>query len=122
VSEGGLAVALCEAAFTGEAALGFTADLTKIAASLLFEEAMFGEAQARCVVSVAKANAEPLLALARANKVPAAAIGSTGAVDGVARLIAGGVTVERPIERLLDIWEQAIPRRMAAALRQAAGA
>jgi hypothetical protein len=54
--------------------------------------------------------------------VPAAAIGSTGAVDGAARLTAGGVTVERPIQRLRGIWEQAIPRRMAAAMRQAAGA
>ncbi|MFI5213244.1 MAG: phosphoribosylformylglycinamidine synthase subunit PurL [Gemmatimonadales bacterium] len=122
VSDGGLAVALCEAAFTGEAALGFTADLTKAAPTLRFEEAMFGEAQARCVVSVAKPNVEPLLALARAGKVPAAAIGSTGAVDGTARLTAGGITVERPIPRLLEIWEQAIPRRMAAAIRQAAGA
>ncbi len=122
VSDGGLAIALCEAAFTGEASLGFSADLTGVASALLFEEAMFGEAQARCVVSVSKANVEPLLALARAGKVPAAAIGSTGAVDGTARLIAGGITVERPIERLRDIWDQAIPRRMAAAVRQAAGA
>ncbi|MFI5280142.1 MAG: phosphoribosylformylglycinamidine synthase subunit PurL [Gemmatimonadales bacterium] len=122
VSDGGLAIALCECAFTGEAALGFSADLTKASSTLSFEETMFGEAQARCVVSVAKPNVEPLLALARAGNVPAAAIGSTGAVDGTARLIAGGVTVERPIERLFEIWEQAIPRRMAAALRQAAGA
>ena len=115
VSDGGLAVALAEAAFTGEAALGFTADLTASAPALRFEQAMFGEAQARCVVSAAKPSVEPLLALARRHGVPAAVVGQTGAVGGTARFIAGGVTVERPIDVLRDIWERAIPRRLEAA-------
>ncbi len=120
VSDGGLAVALAEAAFTGAAPLGFTADLTASAPALPFEDAMFGEAPGRCVVSLARAQVDALLALASRHTVPAAVIGSTGAVGGLARFVAGGVAVERPIERLRDLWERAIPRRVEAAAAGAA--
>ena len=121
VSDGGLAVALCEAAFTGEAALGIAVDLAAAAPALSFHEAMFGEAQGRAVVSVARGGVDRLIGLARTHGVPAIAIGGTGAVDGAVRLSAGGQTVERPVGRLRDIYERAIPRRMQPRALAAAG-
>ncbi len=122
VSDGGLAVALVESAITGAAPLGFTADLTAAAPGVRPAAALFGEDQGRAVVSTARDKAEELLALAAGHGVPAVAVGTTGTVGGTARLTAGGGAVERPIERLQDIWERAIPRRLEALgdVRQAA--
>ena len=76
------------------------------------------------MVSVARDRSEALLALAAEHGVPARAVGTTGTVGGAARLTVGGVTVERSSERLRDIWERAIPRRLEAPRdsRRAAGA
>ena len=64
-----------EAVFeTGEAALGFTVNLDKTASGLSFEEAMFGEAQGRCVVSVAKAVASAVKAAVNAASVAKVAV------------------------------------------------
>ena len=124
VSDGGLAVALVESAISGAAPLGFTADLTAAAPGLHPAAALFGEDQGRAVVSVARDRSEALLALAAEHGVPARAVGTTGTVGGAARLTVGGVTVERSSERLRDIWERAIPRRLEAPRdsRRAAGA
>jgi phosphoribosylformylglycinamidine synthase len=123
VSDGGLAVALVESAITGAAPLGFAADLTAAAPGVPPAAALFGEDQGRAVVSAARDKAEELLALAAEHGVPAYAVGTTGTVGGTARLAAGGAGVERPIERLQDIWERAIPRRLDAPAdsRRAAG-
>jgi phosphoribosylformylglycinamidine synthase subunit PurL len=120
VSDGGLAVALVESAIGGEAALGFTADLTACGAAVPAAPLLFGEDQARAVVSAAPAQVEALLALARTHGVPAAIVGSVGVVEGAARFVLPGTTVERPTTRLREIHESAIPRRMDTAAASAA--
>ena len=114
VSDGGLAVALAESAFGGDGAFGFTADLTTCAPGVPDAALLFGEDQARAVVSAAPARVEPLLALAREYRVPAFVLGAVEPEGGPARFVLAGSVVERPIGRLREIHEAAIPRRMAA--------
>jgi hypothetical protein len=45
-----------------------------------------------------------------------------GSVVGAARLSIGAIMIERPIATLARIYEDAIPRRMRAAVAAAAGA
>jgi phosphoribosylformylglycinamidine synthase subunit PurL len=112
VSDGGLAVAIAEAAMTGDAPLGFSVDLTACAPGVPAAAALFGEDQGRMVVSVARDKTDELLTLAREHGVAAFAVGTTGAVSGAARFAAAGLSFERPIERLREIYERAIPRRL----------
>jgi phosphoribosylformylglycinamidine synthase len=122
VSDGGLAVALVEAAGAGEAARGFTADLDLHEPGLAPAALLFGEDQARAVVSVGQGRIEELRVLARAHGVSATPVGTVGERGGPARIAAGGRVLERPIERLREVYESAIPRRMeVAAGLQAAG-
>jgi phosphoribosylformylglycinamidine synthase len=113
VSDGGLGVALAESAFGGDRPRGFTADLAAHAPGVDAAALLFGEDQGRAVVTADPAHADALLALAHRFGVPAAVVGSVGAESGAARFLLPGTVVERPIARLRDIHEQAIPRRMA---------
>jgi phosphoribosylformylglycinamidine synthase len=115
VSDGGLAVALVEAGLGAEPPLGLSADLTGCAPGLAPAALLFGEDQGRAVVTAAPERAEPLAALARRHGVPAHVVGTVGEPGGPARLLAGDVTITRPIGDLRDIYEQAIPRRLEAA-------
>jgi len=114
VSDGGLAVALAESAFGGDTPFGFTADLAAHASGVADDALLFGEDQGRAVVSVDPAHTEALLALARAHGVPAVVVGTVEAESGTARFVLPGTAVERPVTRLREIHESAIPRRMAA--------
>jgi phosphoribosylformylglycinamidine synthase II len=99
VSEGGIAVALAEAAF----GRGIGARL----ALSLDPTALFSETQARAFVAVAPRNLEPLLELAAAAGVPAYEIGETGGD----RLIvaADGATIDARVEALHRAWQRALP-------------
>jgi phosphoribosylformylglycinamidine synthase len=112
VSDGGLAVALCEVAFGGP--FGFTADLRAHAPGVAAPALLFGEDQARAVVTCAPDKVADVLAVAAAHGVPAAAIGSIGTPDGPARFMLREGVIERPIAHLRAVHEDAIPRRMAA--------
>jgi phosphoribosylformylglycinamidine synthase len=112
VSEGGLAVALVEAAIAGPAALGFTADLTPLTRRVDPVALFFAEDQGRAVVSCDPARAEELQTLAGRRGVPAMAVGHVAEPGATARLVVNGYAVERPIGRLAEIHERAIPRRM----------
>ncbi len=113
VSDGGLAVALAEAAFGGESACGFTVDLRECASGVPDAALLFGEDQGRAVVSADAQDVEALLALARTHGVPARVLGAVGAEGGAARFVLPQAVLERPIGRLREIHESAIPRRMA---------
>lgn len=121
-SDGGLAVALAECGMGADEPLGFTADLTAYAPDVAPAALLFGEDQARAVVTVLAADANALLALAATHGVPAAVVGTVGERGGAARFIITGRTIERPITRLSTIYEQAIPRRMREGALAAAGA
>lgn len=112
VSEGGLAIALVEAAIAGAAPLGFTADLTPLTRRVDPIRLFFSEDQGRAVVSCDPARTEEIQTLAARRGVPALAVGHVGAPGGTARLSMHWYAVERPIARLAEIYERAIPRRM----------
>jgi phosphoribosylformylglycinamidine synthase len=107
VSDGGLAVALCEMAFGGQT--GFRVDLLAAPGtrSCTAAEAAFGESASRVVVAVAPEQVAAVLGRASAAGVPAAAIGQAGGDECIAD---GAFSV-----RLADAhaaWRDAIPNLM----------
>jgi phosphoribosylformylglycinamidine synthase len=122
VSDGGLAVALCESAFAAAEPVGFDADLASYAPGVDAAGLLFGEDQGRAVVSAAPGDVPALLALAREHGVPAAVVGAVGAPGAPVRIRSSAGVVERPVERLREVYERAIPRRMEVPAAMAAGA
>jgi phosphoribosylformylglycinamidine synthase len=122
VSDGGLAVALVESAISGPVAMGFTVDLTAWAGDIGPAAALFGEDQARAVVSTTRENLKGLLALAAKHDVPAAAVGQVWLPGAAARFNIGGTAFERPALRLSEVYERAIPRRMGGEAQELAAA
>ncbi|MEK6610735.1 MAG: phosphoribosylformylglycinamidine synthase subunit PurL, partial [Gemmatimonadota bacterium] len=114
-SDGGLAVALAECAMGAEPPLGVDVDMTRWAGGVAPDAALFGEDQGRAVVTVAAGDAEALAALAARHGLPAAVVGTVGPAGGPVRLMVNGVTVSRQVKRLREIYEGAIPRRLAPA-------
>ncbi|HTC23268.1 MAG TPA: AIR synthase related protein, partial [Gemmatimonadales bacterium] len=115
-SEGGLAVALAEAAiggpYAGEA-LGVSVDLTGYAAGVAVDGLLFGEDGARVVVSCAPSAVSAVLALAAERGVPAFRAGTVGAPGGRVELRAGNRLLGWSAPALRRIYFEAIPRRMA---------
>jgi phosphoribosylformylglycinamidine synthase len=118
-SQGGLLVALAEAAIGGPYAdqpLGAAIDLSDYASDLPLDALLFGEDGARAVVSCAPAHETGLIALAREHGVPAHRAGRVepGEARGGGRLIIrrGGAPLRWSVTELRRIYDQAIPRRM----------
>jgi phosphoribosylformylglycinamidine synthase subunit PurL len=108
VSDGGLAVALCEMAFAG--GTGFRVDLATApgARKCSEAEAAFGESTSRVIVSVTRDQVAPALGVAAAAGVPAAVIGQAGGDQ----LIADGAFAV-PLAEARRAWHEAIPNLMA---------
>ena len=106
-SDGGLAVALAECAMLRrDQPLGFAVDLTSWA-DLPLRALLFGEAQARVVVSTPDPHA--VLAVAQAHGVPATVIGRvTPADDGIDFLI-GAISAHSAIAPLARAFHDTIP-------------
>ncbi len=107
VSDGGLAVALCEMAFGGQT--GFRVDLLAAPGTrrCTAAEAAFGESTSRVAVAVAPEHVAAVLGRASAAGVPAAVIGQAGGDQCIAD---GAFSV-----RLADAhaaWRDAIPNLM----------
>jgi len=114
-SEGGLLVAVAEAAIGGPYAagpLGARLDLAGYADSLAPEALLYGEDAGRVVVSAGPDSLEPLLALAREHGVPAFRAGLVGQPAGTLELRAGGSLLSWDTVTLRRIYFEAIPRRM----------
>jgi phosphoribosylformylglycinamidine synthase len=123
-SDGGLAVALAEAAIGGPYAtrtLGAGVHL-ELRPGLEPEALLFGEDGARGVISFDPAHADGLRRLAAAHGVPFAAVGSVGAANGEVRITVGTQVFAWPGPELRHICADAIPRRMAAAGAAGTGA
>jgi phosphoribosylformylglycinamidine synthase len=117
-AEGGLAVALAEAAIGGPYAgrsLGASLDLSGYADGVPLEGLLYGEDGARAIVTCAPAAVAGLLALTAGHGVPAHRAGTVGAPDGRLELRAGGRLLGWGVEALRRIYFEAIPRRMAQA-------
>jgi phosphoribosylformylglycinamidine synthase len=99
-SDGGIAVALAEAAIEG--GQGFAVTLT--GADLPSHVAMFSESASRAVISVEPAREERLLELAEANGVPVARLGETGGP----RAVIDGM-LDTTVDDLREAYEGALP-------------
>ena len=108
VSDGGLAVALCEMAFAGNT--GFRVDLATApgARECSAAEAVFGESTSRVVVAVAAEQVVAVLGAAAAAGVPAAVVGQAGGDQCIAD---GAFAV--PLVEAHRAWHEAIPTLMA---------
>ncbi len=114
-AEGGLLVALAEAAIGGPYApggMGAALDLTGYAAGIPLEGLLYGEDGARAVVSAAPGDVEPLLGLARERGVPAVRAGRVGEPGGTLELRVDGRVFSWGIGALRQTYFEAIPRRM----------
>ncbi len=109
-SDGGLAVALAEAAIgANDGPRGMTADL---ASACPPASVLFGESQNRVVLSADPAKLEALAELCDAHALPWQQVGTVGPVGGRWRIAAGGRTIDLPVDDLRDTFERALPSRM----------
>ena len=107
VSDGGLAVALAEAALAGPRRIGTRVELTD---TIRPDALLFGEAPGRVILATG-APAE-VLRRAREAGVPARAIGRTGGDRLVIGPPGGPAWIDAELARLHAIWADAIPRRL----------
>jgi phosphoribosylformylglycinamidine synthase len=115
-SDGGLLVALVEAALGGPYASGrgCGVDLAGYADGLGASRLAFAEDGARAVLSVPPAQVQALLDLALAHGVPAFRAGQVSDVDGRVRIVRGEhVLADAAVARYKSIHDQAIPTLMA---------
>jgi phosphoribosylformylglycinamidine synthase len=107
VSDGGLAVAFAECAFTGPKLVGAT---VRLPGTIRPDALLFGESTGRIVATTADATA--LIEFAQQSGVPAACIGETGGD----RLSVGPIECEPwldvEVASLHERWRGAIPRRL----------
>ena len=109
-ADGGLAVALAECVMMDRAnPTGAHVDLTHWA-RLPVRALLFGEAQARVVVSTPDPDA--VLASAAEHGVPAAIIGTVGAASGLLSMRIGERQLTVSVAQLADTYHEAIPRIM----------
>jgi phosphoribosylformylglycinamidine synthase len=114
-SEGGLAVALAEAAIGGPYArhpFGATVDLTGYADGLDPAALLFGEDGARVVVSASAAAAGALAELCGRHGVPVFAAGAVESASGALTITVGGRPLTWDTKHLRRTCFDAIPRRM----------
>jgi phosphoribosylformylglycinamidine synthase subunit PurL len=112
-SEGGLLVALAEAAMGGPYAAGVVGaelDLEGYAPGVELDALLYGEDAGRVVVSADPAHAEAVAALARRHQVPLFRAGRTGGTR--LELRAGSRVLSWILESLRRTYFEAIPRRM----------
>jgi phosphoribosylformylglycinamidine synthase subunit PurL len=119
VSDGGVALALVEAAIGGPYAptpLGARVDLTEIAPRAVSDAArLFGEDHGRALVSVSPALSGRVTALAREHGVPARVVGQVGPAGGTLEIGLPDRTLRLETARLRAAYYEAIPSRMALA-------
>ena len=116
-SEGGLAVALAESCFNPNGLLG--AEIEVAQASSLQEAtnskleacvALFGEAQSRIIISVAKENADTIQQQLESSGVPSSVLGTVGGEE--LSIHVAGEDHRWPIAELHDLWFNAIARAL----------
>ncbi len=114
-AEGGLLVAIAEAAVGSAYArepVGAAIDLEACSVGVALEGLLYGEDQARAVVSAAPESVEALVGLCRTQGVPVFRAGHVGAASGMLELKAGGRLFSWGSRTLRQTYFEAIPRRM----------
>ena len=106
ISDGGLAVALAECCFFGaEGATGAVMELTE---NIRPDALLFGEAQARMIVSLDPQNLKKLEEAAAKHGVPIRIIG-TVAPDALTVSVQGELLIQEKTSALQAVWQEAIP-------------
>jgi phosphoribosylformylglycinamidine synthase subunit PurL len=105
-SEGGFAVAIAEALFNSQSQLG--AEVIRSTPGIRADFALFGETQARIVISAKRINVETVLKMATDHKVPAALIGTVNA-SGILQI---GQEIRVTVKEAEGVYKRAIPRAM----------
>ena len=114
-SDGGLAVALAESCISRQIArdtprlIGAQIDLSAFA-GLRLDALLFGETQARVIISVAPGDAIKVLERARIMELSAVKLGVVGGADLSIKTPAG--EFKRPVSELHDLWWNAIANAM----------
>jgi len=114
-AEGGLLVAIAEAAVGSAYArepVGAAITLEAYSAGVALEGLLYGEDQARAVVSAAPDEVEALAGLCRKHGVPVFRAGQVGGASGMLELKAGGRLFSWGSRILRQTYFEAIPRRM----------
>ena len=114
-SEGGLAVALAEAAIGGPYAdrgFGAIADLRTYAPALTAVQALYGEDHGRVVLSVAPSALPGLRALLTRHGLQGYLAGEVLAPGGQLEIVLPDSVHRWPVDRLRSVYDDAIPRRM----------
>jgi len=114
-SEGGLAVALAEAAIGGPYAdrgFGAIVDLRTYAPALPADATLYGEDHGRVVLSVAPAALPGLRGLLTRHGLHGYLAGEVRAPGGTLDIILPRSTHRWPVDRLRAVYDDAIPRRM----------
>ena len=107
VSDGGLAVAFAECAFTGPERVGAT---VRLLGTIRPDALLFGESTGRVVATTSDAKA--LIELARESGVPAECIGETGGERLSVGPLEGEPWLDVEVVSLCKRWRDAIPRRL----------
>jgi phosphoribosylformylglycinamidine synthase subunit PurL len=114
-ADGGLGVALAEAALGGPyqpAGFGLDVDLGGYGGALPAHHLLFSESHARAVVTCPPERATAIVALAAEHGVPAFAAGVVGGENGDVRMRLRDTEIVEPVARLREVYFSAIPRRM----------
>jgi phosphoribosylformylglycinamidine synthase len=114
-SQGGLGVALAEVAMGGpyqDTGFGLDIDLTTHHAPLTTHELLFSESHSRAVITCAPDRAPAVEALAREHGVPVQRVGTVGPAGGEFRIALRDAAIAQPVDRLREVYFNAIPRRM----------
>jgi phosphoribosylformylglycinamidine synthase len=108
VSDGGLAIALAECAFSSyrRKAVGVKIDLES---DLSLAALLFGETPSRIILSVADSSLDRSLAIAREAGAPAAVIGRTGG-ERIEIIVNRQTIINRQIDEVEAEWRDALPR------------
>jgi phosphoribosylformylglycinamidine synthase len=115
VSDGGLGVALVEAAVGGpyaRTALGARVNLDGQVGGASNAARLFGEDHGRALVTAGPANVARVQALAREHGVPVEQLGTVGSEGGAVEIVLPGETVHLDADRLRSAYFGAIPSRM----------
>jgi len=109
-SDGGLAVALAECCIADRSRLSGADVVLDLPPYVFAQAGLFGEAQARFVISTA--DAEAVLAIARSHGVPARKIGIVTDKSRGFRIAAAGKTLVADVGALAEAYHGAIPAIM----------
>ena len=108
-ADGGLAVALAECCFKGEAEpvgceVAVEGDIRK-------DALLFGESQSRIIISAKPEDAGSIAGIMSRHNVPCTTIGKVG---GSTLVIRSGneEVINQPVARLKEVWREAIPKML----------